>query len=567
MKLFGCKIIMARLLILLTISLLHTSANAAVSIFNDLDLGTGKMTLPFVKVINDESNDRYLVTFTLIRNQKPYKFSIDSIQEADVNLGFGDNIYQEANYSSGSLEGFQEETLVVPKVRLLDANQRHIGDISLLLKINLDSLTADVVCLSLEGSSVNCNPDTWGTDEGTGSVFISAKVNDTVDGSSLNIKGKIEDEDSGKVIFDYTRVFFYVDGKFDSYLNIFNTPIEGSDIPFKLTEFSEMLHFEPRLEDGQHELSILVGSPETNSYMGNMISLLFTVDSDNQPPSAVQQDVNTIINKAVDITLDVSDPNNDPLSYQLEAAPEHGKLLGTFPYFSYIPDIDFTGGDAFAYSVSDGFHENVYSDVIISVSVDPSTSLILKEVRLAKSAYPGDQCQEAGLDAGKVCIQAERTASGNTMKDYWELGAAQDSATGKGSYLFEETNRVGLTVSDYKVEFKYEAPPSVITQGTTLELLSDGSSSGFTNGWYLPRSFTYYYKTSSGRNIYQRDEGEQVWLLNSNAPEQSGFRTSTIPVSGNLKPGSEFIIGGKLGWDPGLFIDWVYCVPDNDTCR
>jgi hypothetical protein len=71
------------------------------------------------------------------------------------------------------------------------------------------------------------------------------------------------------------------------------------------------------------------------------------------PPAANGQNLLDDINTARAVTLTSTDPNNDPLAYQVTAPPAHGSLSGTAPNLTYTPNSNYTGADGFSFKVTD----------------------------------------------------------------------------------------------------------------------------------------------------------------------------------------------------------------------
>ncbi|MCL5768198.1 Ig-like domain-containing protein [Acinetobacter sp. ANC5681] len=86
----------------------------------------------------------------------------------------------------------------------------------------------------------------------------------------------------------------------------------------------------------------------------------------NTPPDATDIDVVTNEDQAVAVQLKGSDADNNPLSYTVSTPPKHGKLEGSVPNLSYIPDPNFVGQDEFFYTVNDG-SESTTAKVTITV--------------------------------------------------------------------------------------------------------------------------------------------------------------------------------------------------------
>jgi len=89
----------------------------------------------------------------------------------------------------------------------------------------------------------------------------------------------------------------------------------------------------------------------------------------NRPPVAEDQSVVGNEDTPLDVLLTASDPDEDPLTYEIVAQPAHGTLSGTAPELTYTPSANYNGPDSFSYKVSDGtFESNVAT---VSITIDP----------------------------------------------------------------------------------------------------------------------------------------------------------------------------------------------------
>ena len=95
---------------------------------------------------------------------------------------------------------------------------------------------------------------------------------------------------------------------------------------------------------------------ELMSKPGSYITLEVTEDVSllNRPPVADSQNVTTDEDAAVSFTLTGSDPDDDPITFQVASGPSNGTISGTLPHLIYFPNANFNGSDALSFLVNDG---------------------------------------------------------------------------------------------------------------------------------------------------------------------------------------------------------------------
>jgi hypothetical protein len=121
----------------------------------------------------------------------------------------------------------------------------------------------------------------------------------------------------------------------------------------------------------------------TASLAAILLSILVLVapsahaQTENSPPTAIGQSVSTPEDTPRAIVLTGSDPDNDPLTFSIAAAPGNGTLSGTPPNVTYTPVKDFNGTDRFFFTVSDGQVSSIPAQVEITVIPvnDPPTAV------------------------------------------------------------------------------------------------------------------------------------------------------------------------------------------------
>lgn len=89
-------------------------------------------------------------------------------------------------------------------------------------------------------------------------------------------------------------------------------------------------------------------------------------------PIANAQNYNALFETPLSITLSGSDPDGDPITYDVKTFPSNGVLSGTVPNLTYTPNTGYTGTDSFTYCVEDSTGlESAAAAVSINVSDIP----------------------------------------------------------------------------------------------------------------------------------------------------------------------------------------------------
>jgi len=99
----------------------------------------------------------------------------------------------------------------------------------------------------------------------------------------------------------------------------------------------------------------------------------------NTPPKAEDLNVSLDEDTHKNITLIATDEENDTLRYTISEQPSNGRLQGTPPYITYIPNKDYNGKDSFTYMANDGLEDSHEAKVMLHiVPVADLQSLTLK---------------------------------------------------------------------------------------------------------------------------------------------------------------------------------------------
>jgi len=96
----------------------------------------------------------------------------------------------------------------------------------------------------------------------------------------------------------------------------------------------------------------------------------------NEPPVANSQNVTTLEDTPVPITLTATDPENQSLTF-ISTTPSQGVLSGTAPNLAYTPNANISGSDSFTFTVSDGTNTSAQATVSITVTAvdDPPVAV------------------------------------------------------------------------------------------------------------------------------------------------------------------------------------------------
>jgi hypothetical protein len=113
------------------------------------------------------------------------------------------------------------------------------------------------------------------------------------------------------------------------------------------------------------------GLPDTYSVrvtnLFGAITSSVAVLTPNNVPTAFGATVTLDEDTPTPIGLQGSDPENDPLTYNIVIPPAHGTLLGTLPNVTYLPSTNYNGPDSFAFTVNDGLVDSAPATVSLTI--------------------------------------------------------------------------------------------------------------------------------------------------------------------------------------------------------
>ncbi len=110
----------------------------------------------------------------------------------------------------------------------------------------------------------------------------------------------------------------------------------------------------------------------TTGLVSNTATVIETV---TPAPVANNQSATTNPGVAKAITLTSTDPNGDPLTFQVTSGPSSGTLTGSGASRTYTPNTGFSGSDSFAFTVTDTTTGLVSNIATVSITVSTLTAV------------------------------------------------------------------------------------------------------------------------------------------------------------------------------------------------
>lgn len=124
---------------------------------------------------------------------------------------------------------------------------------------------------------------------------------------------------------------------------------------------------------GVESFSILLG---VESDAPVRITWTITLQPTEDPPVALNAWTTTESDTPLALTLQGSDPDGTPVSFELLTLPKHGTLSGSPPNLTYRSNPGFVGLDMFAFRTSDGALTSAVAQVQIEITPNQGTELV-----------------------------------------------------------------------------------------------------------------------------------------------------------------------------------------------
>ncbi len=155
----------------------------------------------------------------------------------------------------------------------------------------------------------------------------------------------------------------------------------------------------------------------------------------NNAPLADDQSVSTTENTPLSITLTASDPDGDPLTFDVTSFPGFGSLTGTAPNLTYTPGSDLVGTDSFSFVANDGDADS--NTGTISITINPEGG---SGVTLATAGYKVNGVHHADLNwSGAASTNVEIYRDGTLVATTVNDGDHTENIGAKGgsSYAYQ----------------------------------------------------------------------------------------------------------------------------------
>lgn len=207
----------------------------------------------------------------------------------------------------------------------------------------------------------------------------------------------------------------------------------------------------------------------------------------NLPPVANSQSVSVTENGQIAITLTGSDPDHDPITFQVVSGPTNGTLSGTAPNVNYQPATNFTGADAFTFKVNDGRTDSAIATV--SITVRPANSSPTASITVFPETHFPGAANLVAITPGKavtLILDGSRSSDpdNDTLTFSWrDNGAFLATGPRTTNSLALGSHTIALVVSDGLAQDDAQVAVEVISPAQAVDLII-----GLVNDSSLPRN-------------------------------------------------------------------------------
>ncbi|MHA7630440.1 Ig-like domain-containing protein [Corallococcus sp. M7] len=247
----------------------------------------------------------------------------------------------------------------------------------------------------------------------------------------------------------------------DSEISSFDTNILGARVTesgilrelhgFPIAVTSDVEETPAVVYPGTGRTALVVYSREDNTapYWSDRIRGRLVTFNDNRPPTAVGQSASTPEDTSLALTLQVRDPDGQPLTYELVTPPKRGNMSHWGANPTYVPAPDVAGSDSFTFRVSDGELRSAVVTVsleLTGVNDPPSVPALVapaEDTVVTGGRVTFQWAASKDVDGDAIVYDLELLQAGTRLRQYrtaettWALVA--DEALPVGSYSWRVT--------------------------------------------------------------------------------------------------------------------------------
>ncbi len=229
------------------------------------------------------------------------------------------------------------------------------------------------------------------------------------------------------------------------------------------------------------------------SLNGGALLRLFQFVPPNQPPVAHPQEFSTDEDTTLALTLAGSDPEGAPLSFAIDAPPQHGSLSPdsssrTPGAFTYTPDAHYFGPDSFTFVVSDGAFTSAPATISLNVvHVEHVPVALPPSVETTEDTAVEIVIAASDLDREPLSFAITTPPQHGTLAPVSEMPSAETDTRWSLTFLytpepeFHGNDRFAFTGSDGRNVSPAAIVPVTITPVPDVPVATDASLAGSRN--------------------------------------------------------------------------------------
>ncbi len=268
----------------------------------------------------------------------------------------------------------------------------------------------------------------------------------------------------------------------------------------------------------------------------NTSTVSITIGPENDPPVTLPRTITTNEDSSVNITLNASDPENDPLIFSIKTAPSNGICDLSGSTVTYTPKKDFNGTDTFTYSAYDGSNDSNSSTVTVTVNPVHDTPFTRNQLIVVKnySASQGTLDFDFNLDnpdGGELIYNftavSHGTLSQNSGKNWKYI--AEQNYFGQFEFIYTVTDSSGA-ISNNNNPSKVSVN---VVPANVIYVRKDALAGGNGTSWD-----TAFNEVSDAMNT-AADPGTEIWVASGEYSSNNITIKNGISILGGFD-GTEF---------------------------